>query len=70
MMGCNICGSKDYRIRFYLETGIRYVKCEGCGVIYQSPFPDIIQLQELYSKDDESYFVNEKKGVDYIRGEE
>lgn len=58
---CDLCGSPDYRPHWNCGT-FSYVRCRGCGVVYQNPQPFRDELLQRY---DDAYFSyeieNEKK---------
>ncbi|MBI4056638.1 MAG: class I SAM-dependent methyltransferase [Elusimicrobia bacterium] len=66
-MSCTLCQDKSYSLR--AEVGsVRYLECEVCHLVYQNPMPDASSAGNLYQK--KGYFVDPKKGTDYIGGEQ
>lgn len=52
---CGLCG-KDNSIQYLDCTSFKFVKCRGCGLVYQNPQPVFEDLKKRY-KDD--YFIYE-----------
>jgi SAM-dependent methyltransferase len=49
-VACPFCGSRDRRLyeRFGWKLRFTYVRCRGCGLVYQSPRPGYEQLVRTY----------------------
>lgn len=68
-MNCKICGAQDSGIHVKISSDSQYLCCSSCTLVYQHPLPAKPVLKDLYEESDESYFVDEERGVDYIKGE-
>ncbi len=68
-MICKVCGSKDYTRQVKLVVGSEYFRCANCQLVYQYPLPATPVLDDLYGGEDDKYFKDEGKGVDYVKGE-
>ena len=65
-MNCPVCGG-DLRHLFDKER-VSYVKYSKCGLVKQYPEPALEKLKAKYDTDN-NYFVDERKGIDYVKGE-
>jgi len=68
-MACKFCKEEQKTIKAKLGSGINYSECSGCGVVCQDPLPDLSSLQAIYRSQEQNYFIDEQKGVDYLKGE-
>jgi len=68
-MICKVCGSKDYTIQVKLVPGSQYFRCGDCQLVYQYPLPATPVLKDLYGREDDKYFKDEGRGIDYVKGE-
>lgn len=58
---CDLCGATDHRPHWNCGE-FSYVRCKGCGVVYQNPQPLQDELLQRYDNDYFAYEVeNEKK---------
>jgi 2-polyprenyl-3-methyl-5-hydroxy-6-metoxy-1,4-benzoquinol methylase len=66
---CDFCGGVDQNLymesrtpRWYGERALRLVRCDGCGLVFVSPRPDLTQLYSHYlAGDDDAKSVLERK---------
>jgi 2-polyprenyl-3-methyl-5-hydroxy-6-metoxy-1,4-benzoquinol methylase len=54
---CGVCGAAEYSLKWE-RPEYRFVRCKGCGVLYQNPQPAAGDLAERY---DEAYFRYERE---------
>jgi len=45
---CNLCGSKNYQRGYLISGGLRYAKCNNCGLIFQCPMFSHKELIKIY----------------------
>jgi len=64
---CNICGSALY-VEYLRIDSARFVKCSGCGLVYQNPQPVFDDLKRRYSEEYFNYEItNEKNFFNLMR---
>jgi len=73
-ISCNLCGGRRYR-KFLTATDYSFVKCSGCGLVYQNPQPVFDDLKYRYGqgyfeyelRNEENFFRLMKLGLQDIR---
>lgn len=65
-MNCPVCWDNLYHL--FDKEEVSYMKCNKCGLVKQHPEPMFEKLKAKYDENNK-YFVNENKGVDYVKGE-
>ncbi len=71
---CNLCGSRRYR-KYLADKDYSFVKCVGCGLVYQNPQPVFDDLKYRYGRNyfeyelrnEENFFHLMKLGLRDIR---
>lgn len=67
-MACAICHSSSFHKRANVK-GIDYIECLSCRIVYQFPFPERHQIEEIYNQDDSHYFISDVKNANFVQGE-
>jgi SAM-dependent methyltransferase len=73
-ISCNLCGGRRYR-KYLTAKDYSFVKCAGCGLVYQNPQPVFDDLKYRYGqgyfeyelRNEENFFNLMKLGLQDIR---